>query len=151
MPKFILPLVITCTLSAQHDPKSWNSTQGWGLSQGNGILHIEAGMLVGAAAFFTARALGYGDPKADTWLKRNTKPWQHAVWWAAVAGWWKEDRDGRFVGVRGSWPDFAKTVLGGATVGVVFSYGIKPSSEAYATATPPLPEAPPCATLVPCP
>jgi hypothetical protein len=91
-------------------------------------------MLVGALAYLTARALGYGDPNSKNWLKRNTKPWQHAVFWASAAGAWKEHGDNKHAGVRGSWPDFTKTVFGGVVIGVTLHYAIKPRPEQYATA-----------------
>jgi hypothetical protein len=130
-----LALLLTSGLWGQQGPRSWNSDT-WALSKSSHELHLVAGFLVGGAATMVAKGLGYGDPNADTWLKRNTKPWQHGVFWGVTAGWWKENRDNGYPGVRGSWPDFTYTVAGAGVAAGIFVLldKPKPPSEAYAMA-----------------
>ncbi len=132
----IIPLLLCTVLAAQDaGPRSWNSPGSWGPRASNHLLHFEAGLLIGGAAYGVASWLGYGDPKSPNWFKRNTTPMQHAIAWAVIAGWKKEDQDNRYPGVRGSWPDFTWTVAGGVTIGVALHYATrKPPTEAYAMA-----------------
>lgn len=133
----LIAILIALPLAAQV-PQSYHGTSGgWGPLDRNHPMHFWAGAIVGAPAFLVAEHLGYGDPKATSWAKRNLKPWMHAIFWSTAAGLWKENYD-RKHGGRPEWGDAAYTTLGGASIAFAIPLMRGGGPKAYATA-PPLP------------
>jgi hypothetical protein len=113
----VLLLLLCTTLSAQQS--SWRGTSNsWSPFQQDKGLHVFAGAMIGSAAYITADWLGY------------KKPWIHALFWAALAGYLKERYD-RQHGGRPEYADALWTAGGGLGVSFLIYKTNPPDKSGY--------------------